>query len=374
MKMSKNYKRLCIVLGLGTALFATVVDAANYTKTLKATYRDIGVNYNGTSKTLSAEPFLVDGSTYVPLRAVSEIMGANVKWDGTSGTVSITDNSSSTASLQQELAAKTYEVTTLTRELETVKAELATYKNSTSTGTDISSTAISKTLTKLSDTYATTEKVDWEFDLTQKSSKLVLTISYDSRYDDTKFNRISSSSLKSFVDDVCETVRESHSNIEIEGTITDSRNDVIKADFTYSKTDRLSFDLRADSYATFANSLRRYYSSFNSISYNAVTNNNGNITTTTANFSLPINDITLSEGGGIITFTVNVNLSDNALKTSWNAINRNGEITIEDLLLDIQGDIEDEYGFDVEGIVKDTYTGNTIGVISSSGRFTLKTI
>ncbi|MGN0182980.1 MAG: DUF1961 family protein [Candidatus Ornithomonoglobus sp.] len=37
------------------------------------------------------EPFLQDGTTYLPIRAVSEALGKNVSWDGDTQTVSITD-------------------------------------------------------------------------------------------------------------------------------------------------------------------------------------------------------------------------------------------------------------------------------------------
>lgn len=37
------------------------------------------------------EPFLQDGTTYLPIRAVSEALGKNVSWDGETQTVSITD-------------------------------------------------------------------------------------------------------------------------------------------------------------------------------------------------------------------------------------------------------------------------------------------
>uniref|UniRef100_UPI001F09CFE5 copper amine oxidase N-terminal domain-containing protein n=1 Tax=Paenibacillus periandrae TaxID=1761741 RepID=UPI001F09CFE5 len=47
---------------------------------------------NGIDKTPSDnKPFIANGSTYVPLRAVSELLGANVTWDGDSNAVVIGD-------------------------------------------------------------------------------------------------------------------------------------------------------------------------------------------------------------------------------------------------------------------------------------------
>jgi hypothetical protein len=45
---------------------------------------------NGKNETLDAPPRVVNGTTYVPLRFVSETMGARVTWDNTNRTVVIT--------------------------------------------------------------------------------------------------------------------------------------------------------------------------------------------------------------------------------------------------------------------------------------------
>lgn len=245
MKMSKKYKRLCLTFGLGTALCATVINAANYTKTINATYRNIGVTYNGTSKTLSAEPFLVDGSTYVPLRAVSEIMGADVSWNGSTNTVTITNNSADNTALQQQLATANYQVTTLQRELETVKKELETYKNSNSSsstsGTDITTAELDATEKYLSQTYANYfDDIYFDFDLTKKSSRLQLVISYSDRTDEKNFNALRESKITDMLQYICDDISARHKDIDIQGTITYTKSDIDKATFSYAnKTGRL---------------------------------------------------------------------------------------------------------------------------------------
>ncbi|WP_054742874.1 copper amine oxidase N-terminal domain-containing protein [Cellulosilyticum ruminicola] len=250
MKMSKKYKRICLAFGLGTALCATAVSAANYTKTITATYRNIDVTYNGASKTLSAEPFLVDGSTYVPLRAVSEIMGADVKWNGTTNTVTITNaaGSADSTALEQQLATANYQVTTLQRELENVKKELETYKTNNSTnnssstsGTDITSAELTATEKFLSDTYADYfDDIYFDFDITKKGARLQLEISYSDRKDDTAFLKLRESKITDMLESVCSDISSRHKNIDIQGTITYTKNDIDRATFSYTaKTGRL---------------------------------------------------------------------------------------------------------------------------------------
>lgn len=76
-----------LLLGLvGTAMAANLVNKELY-------YNDIKVRLNG--KTLNptdangnkVEPFVIDGTTYLPIRAVGEALGLNVSWDGATSTV-----------------------------------------------------------------------------------------------------------------------------------------------------------------------------------------------------------------------------------------------------------------------------------------------
>ena len=66
--------------------------ATNVTATLRpdVTVRIDGVAcdfYNAQGK--EVHPILYNGTTYIPLRAVGELMGKNVNWDGTTGTASL---------------------------------------------------------------------------------------------------------------------------------------------------------------------------------------------------------------------------------------------------------------------------------------------
>lgn len=74
-------------------LLSSVVYAATRTKTLTAYYNDIQLVVDGVSITPKdangtvVEPFIVDGTTYLPVRAVGEAMGKTVDWDGRTHTV-----------------------------------------------------------------------------------------------------------------------------------------------------------------------------------------------------------------------------------------------------------------------------------------------
>ena len=102
--MKKSVKKVV----MGVALAATIVSsmmigaiAASKQEKIDA-YMDYGITIklNGQTKTLSNSsgtrtyPIRYKGTTYVPLRSVSELVGLEVKWDGDTETVMLGNDGS----------------------------------------------------------------------------------------------------------------------------------------------------------------------------------------------------------------------------------------------------------------------------------------
>ena len=83
---------LTLILVLSTAIAAPGL-ALWTTRQINAEYRDIKININGEPVNLSegVEPFLIEGTTYLPLRAVAGALGKDVAWEQDSATVTIQD-------------------------------------------------------------------------------------------------------------------------------------------------------------------------------------------------------------------------------------------------------------------------------------------
>ncbi|MCL2121228.1 MAG: right-handed parallel beta-helix repeat-containing protein [Clostridiales bacterium] len=89
-----------MLIGIAAVLLVTVilgapVFALNLTKMIEVRYRDIKIYVDGEIVVTAdasgriVEPFIYDGATYLPIRAVSEALGMTVEWDGVTNSVYI---------------------------------------------------------------------------------------------------------------------------------------------------------------------------------------------------------------------------------------------------------------------------------------------
>ena len=83
--MKRRAAAFCLAgaLALGTC----TVSAASGTRNISATFRNIKIVVDGKELSTSAEPFIYNGTTYLPIRAVGEAVGKEVAWDGSTNTV-----------------------------------------------------------------------------------------------------------------------------------------------------------------------------------------------------------------------------------------------------------------------------------------------
>jgi hypothetical protein len=91
---SKNAKLVTSGFLLGAIFFGGISYAATEVVKLDA-YYGVKLIHSGIDKTPINEdqkPFIANGSTYVPLRAVSDILGVDIKWDGENTAVILGDD------------------------------------------------------------------------------------------------------------------------------------------------------------------------------------------------------------------------------------------------------------------------------------------
>lgn len=89
--MKDKVKGLIVGLTIGSVLSGTVAFAAN--SQIEVVFRSLKYMFDGVEKAPSeAKGFIYEGSTYVPLRFVSEALGKKVEWDEENETIWIGNN------------------------------------------------------------------------------------------------------------------------------------------------------------------------------------------------------------------------------------------------------------------------------------------
>ncbi len=93
--MKKSIRILAMILVICLAAGVGALAADSYTKNLVANNVGVKLVVDGVNITPKdakgnvVDPFIVDGTTYLPVRAVAEALGKEVDWDGTTKTVYI---------------------------------------------------------------------------------------------------------------------------------------------------------------------------------------------------------------------------------------------------------------------------------------------
>lgn len=86
--MKKRIQGFIVGALVGTTIVGTV-GAFAYTDYIEAVYNNIKIVVDGREIHPNSEPFISDGTTYLPVRDVSEALGKEVYWDGPNYTVYI---------------------------------------------------------------------------------------------------------------------------------------------------------------------------------------------------------------------------------------------------------------------------------------------
>ncbi len=91
--MKKRLQGLIAGILIGTMLTSGMVFAKQISETAELFYNNIKISLNGKEITPKdangnyVEPFTINGTTYLPVRAVAGALGINVDWDGSTNTV-----------------------------------------------------------------------------------------------------------------------------------------------------------------------------------------------------------------------------------------------------------------------------------------------
>ena len=127
--MRKHVQKIIIALLVAALLLGGTVALARTTQSINVTYRDIRLVVDGELVTPRdaqgrvVEPFLFGGTTFLPVRAVSEALGYDVTWVGSTSTVYIGGASAAQATESEDaivLSSRTQTITVTYRDIRLV--------------------------------------------------------------------------------------------------------------------------------------------------------------------------------------------------------------------------------------------------------------
>jgi len=204
----KKSKRIALIIGvLFTALmfFPTGI-AEGAQNTVQAIYKNLKIINNGQAATLTAQPVIINGSTYLPVRALGNLFSKNIDWNEARQEITITDKTNSEVeSLKAQLAERDLQITLLQAQLD---------KNKVMDIDDLED--------QLNDDYDDYEDIEWNFSLKGDEEDVTVRIDIDLDDFDDEWDDLSKSDIKDFLQDVCDDILEEFEDADISGVIRDS--------------------------------------------------------------------------------------------------------------------------------------------------------
>lgn len=224
----KNIKKIIVLsIALIMILGTAAITAGQVTKrNIEATYGRVKFTYNGKDITKEVESkygtpgFIAEDRSYVPVRAIADILGVDVNWDQNTSTAHLTSSSANTQLLQQQIAYRDAEIARLTAENERLK------DGRTSDGS-ISLRDLESRIIRDYDSY---EGIDFDIRLRGDDRKVDLEVQVNLRNsrDRDRWDDLRERDIERFIDDMIRDIQREYRDADVEGYIrdTDERKDL----------------------------------------------------------------------------------------------------------------------------------------------------
>jgi hypothetical protein len=224
---NKRNRRIAMVVAvlMLTIAFSTTGFAAWMGKTIDVSYRNISIWVNGEMKQardangVVVEPFIYNGTTYVPIRGISQMLGYDVSFDQTNYRIDIKGDATDSA-LQYQLYLKDARIAELEAQLANKSGDLS---------------VIEKDLLK---EFGSIGKVYVE-DITLKGDKddIEVGIFVDLYYDQDDWDDLRDRDIENYLQDIVDELLKEFKDADITGYIEDEDSKKELVEFSIDKND-----------------------------------------------------------------------------------------------------------------------------------------
>lgn len=227
---------------LATTLIPSGASAEVATKNLQAKYNNIKVLNNGYQISTPIEPFIVNGTTYIPLRMMADVFKKDVTWDGKTYTINVIDKPD--ASVQSQLAIKDAEIARLKNQITSLQDEIDDLEKKAdkkSSKNDDFDDDLADLEDELNDDYGDYLGLEWDISLDgdEDEIEVEIAIDLDEYYDD--YQDLTKSEKQKLVKKIIEAIWDEF-DADITGVIYDSDEDEDLHDFEAEYDDDIYFD------------------------------------------------------------------------------------------------------------------------------------
>lgn len=358
---NKKIARRSAIIFAGTLVFTTVVYGATITKKIDATFRNIKVFYNNQQKTMEQEPFIYNGSVYLPVRGVGELVDKNIQWDSAQNAVYVSDKGEAVSNtlvqqLQSEIAAKNFEIAKITAEKAILDSKIKELQGNDKDSGSGTTGNLKTTLKHLEDYFDYEHQIDWDFSLKESGSRINVEISYDSRTDGKKWDKLTKKQQETFFKEICREIRIDHKDATLNGKVLDRRTDKTVGTFNYSKSNSFSYTQEdSSSFNDLERALARIHKDIGK--------------------KINVDEIRLEGDEDNITFTVVVDLGSKTTLRDWEDLADKevyeGSRVIRDFMYDVEDEILRDYKYaTVDGYIVDYANRNEMIASYEKGTLT----
>src|SRR5690554_3455818 len=224
---NKRNRRIAMVVAvlMLTIAFSTTGFAAWMGKTIDVSYRNISIWVNGEMKQardangVVVEPFIYNGTTYVPIRGISQMLGYDVSFDQNNYRIDIKGDATDSA-LQYQLYLKDARIAELEAQLANKSGDLS---------------VIEKDLLK---EFGSIGKVYVE-DITLKGDKddIEVGIFVDLYYDQDDWDDLRDRDIENYLQDIVDELLKEFKDADITGYIEDEDSKKELVEFSIDKND-----------------------------------------------------------------------------------------------------------------------------------------
>lgn len=233
----KRFRRIFTVLLVFVLIlsFASTANAKGH-KNLKAYYRGIKIFRNNNLIKIDMEPFIIDGTTYVPLRALAELLEKEVDWDGKNYKITIKDKGGKNSELYKIIEEQRVTIEKQDARIKELEKQLEKYEPKSD---------LRDLERKLNRDFGKYKDVKFDIKLEETRTEIRLKISVDYKDYKNKLKSLSVEGFNGYLKDVINEVRKDFYNKAIVGSLVDTNkgNEILTFTLNYGNNVGIIFSV-----------------------------------------------------------------------------------------------------------------------------------